>query len=82
MLFTHFISRRQKSSGLGKLDRVRWKSYLKLKNENEFAANGSQYLESKRAKLKRFRKQAEWREKKDNTMNADTILRSNDFNEL
>ena len=36
----------------GTLDRARWEAYLKLKIENEIAANGSQYLESKRAKFK------------------------------
>lgn len=36
----------------GTLDRMRWESYLKLKIENETAANGSQYLVSKRAKFK------------------------------
>jgi len=40
----------------GTLDRMRWESYLKLKIENEFAANGSQYLESKRAKFKEISK--------------------------
>lgn len=40
----------------GTLDRKRWESYLKLKIENEFAANGSQYLESKRAKFKEISK--------------------------
>jgi len=36
----------------GSLAQDRWESYLKLKIENEFAANGSQYMESKRAKFK------------------------------
>lgn len=40
----------------GRLDRMRWESYLKLKIENEMAANGSQYLESKREKFKAIAK--------------------------
>lgn len=40
----------------GTLDRDRWESYLKLKIENEFAANGSTYLESKREKFKAIAK--------------------------
>lgn len=40
----------------GTLDQARWESYLKLKIENEFAANGSEYLESKRAKFKAIAK--------------------------
>lgn len=46
----------QKALEDGRLDRTRWESYLKLKIENEMAANGSQYLESKRAKFKAISK--------------------------
>lgn len=46
----------QKALNEGTLDRLRWESYLKLKIENEFATNGSQYLESKRAKFKEISK--------------------------
>lgn len=38
------------------LDRARWDAYLKLKIENEVAANGNQHLESKRAKFKAIAK--------------------------
>jgi len=40
----------------GALARERWESYLKLKIENQFAADGSQYMESKRAKFKEISK--------------------------
>ncbi|MGN1088979.1 MAG: ribosome small subunit-dependent GTPase A [Huintestinicola sp.] len=40
----------------GTLDMQRWESYLKLKNENEYAADGSRYLEAKRAKFKEIAK--------------------------
>jgi len=40
----------------GTLSRERWESYLKLKIENEFAASGSRYMESKRAKFKEISK--------------------------
>lgn len=46
----------QRALADGVLDRTRWESYLKLKIENEIAANGSQYLESKRAKFKAIAK--------------------------
>lgn len=36
----------------GTLDRARWNSYLKLKTENEYAADSTGYLEAKRAKFK------------------------------
>lgn len=36
----------------GTLDRARWNSYLKLKTENEYAADSTVYLEAKRAKFK------------------------------
>ena len=36
----------------GTLDRARWNSYLKLKTENEYAADITGYLEAKRAKFK------------------------------
>ena len=36
----------------GTLDRARWNSYLKLKTENEYAADSTGYLEAKRAKVK------------------------------
>ena len=42
----------QKAISEGTLDISRWQSYLKLRNENEYAANGSQYLAAKRAKFK------------------------------
>ena len=42
----------QKVLSEGTLDMTRWQSYLKLKKENEYVANGSQYLEAKRAKFK------------------------------
>lgn len=38
------------------LDPARWEAYRKLKTENEFAADGTQYLESKRAKFKAISK--------------------------
>ena len=40
----------------GRLQQDRWESYLKLKIENEFAADGSTYLQSKRAKFKEIAK--------------------------
>jgi len=40
----------------GELSRDRWESYLKLKIENEIAAKGSRYMESKRAKFKEISK--------------------------
>lgn len=40
----------------GILDEGRWNSYLKLKTENEFAANESAYLEAKRTKFKEISK--------------------------
>ncbi len=46
----------QRALADGSLEQDRWESYLKLKIENEFAANGSQYLESKRAKFKEIAK--------------------------
>jgi len=46
----------QKALEEGRLDSSRWEAYLKLKIENEFAANGSQYLESKRAKFREIAK--------------------------
>lgn len=46
----------QKALADGTLDRSRWESYLKLKIENQFAADGSQYMESKRAKFKEIAK--------------------------
>ena len=36
----------------GTLDRARWNSYLKLKTENEYAADSTGYLEAKRARFK------------------------------
>jgi len=48
----------QKALEDGRLSQDRWESYLKLKIENEFAANGSQYLESKRAKFKEIAKRS------------------------
>ena len=42
----------QKAISEGTLDISGWQSYLKLRNENEYAANGSQYLAAKRAKFK------------------------------
>lgn len=46
----------QKALADGTLDRARWEAYLKLKIENEIAADGSQYLESKRARFKAIAK--------------------------
>lgn len=46
----------QKALSEGTLDMARWQSYLKLKKENEYAADGSQYLEAKRAKFKEIAK--------------------------
>lgn len=46
----------QKALSEGTLDISRWQSYLKLRNENEYAANGSQYLAAKRAKFKEIAK--------------------------
>lgn len=46
----------QKALSEGTLDMQRWQAYLKLKKENEFAANGSQYLEAKRTKFKEIAK--------------------------
>jgi len=40
----------------GSLDESRWEAYLRLKIENEIAANGSRYMESKRAKFKEIAK--------------------------
>lgn len=40
----------------GTLDESRWEAYLRLKIENEIAANGSQYMESRRAKFKEIAK--------------------------
>lgn len=40
----------------GTLDAARWESYLKLKTENELAADSSRYLEAKRAKFKEIAK--------------------------
>ncbi len=40
----------------GTLDKDRWEAYLKLKIENAVAADGSQYLISKRAKFKEIAK--------------------------
>lgn len=40
----------------GTLDKERWKSYLKLKTENEYAANESAYLEAKENKFKEIAK--------------------------
>ena len=45
-----------KALGDGTLERARWEAYLKLKIENDFAANGSQYMESRRAKFKEISK--------------------------
>ena len=46
----------QKALSEGTLDMTRWQSYLKLKKENEYVANGSQYLEAKRSKFKEIAK--------------------------
>lgn len=46
----------QKALSEGTLDMARWQSYLKLKKENEYTADGSQYLEAKRAKFKEIAK--------------------------
>ena len=46
----------QKVLSEGTLDMTRWQSYLKLKKENEYVANGSQYLEVKRSKFKEIAK--------------------------
>lgn len=46
----------QKAISEGVLDISRWQSYLKLKNENEYAASGSQYLKAKQAKFKEISK--------------------------
>ena len=46
----------QKALSEGTLDISRWQSYLKLRNENEYAANDSQYLAAKRAKFKEIAK--------------------------
>lgn len=46
----------QRAIADGTLDRSRWESYLKLKIENEVAADGSRYLEAKRAKFKAIAK--------------------------
>ena len=46
----------QKVLSEGTLDMTRWQSYLKLKKENEYVANGSQYLEAKRSKFKEIAK--------------------------
>lgn len=40
----------------GSLDIARWESYNKLKKENEYAADGSRYLDAKRAKFKEIAK--------------------------
>lgn len=62
----------QKALEDGTLDRMRWESYLKLKVENEFAANGSQYLESKRVKYKEISKTNK-KARKENKMNSDIV---------
>ena len=46
----------QKALENGTLEQARWEAYLKLKIENEIAADGSQYLISKRAKFKEIAK--------------------------
>lgn len=46
----------RKALAAGTLESGRWESYLKLKIENEIAANGKQHLESKRAKFKAIAK--------------------------
>ena len=46
----------QKALSEGTLDMTRWQSYLKLKKENEYIANGSQYLEAKHSKFKEIAK--------------------------
>ena len=40
----------------GTLDTARFESYRKLKTENDYAADGSRYLEAKRAKFKKIAK--------------------------
>lgn len=46
----------QRALSEGTLDMSRWSAYLKLKNENAYSADGSQYLEAKRAKFKEIAK--------------------------
>ena len=46
----------QKALSDGTLDDARWNSYLKLKNETEYATDSSRYLEAKREKFKNISK--------------------------